>query len=721
MLSSKQIEYNRGPGPDADYHSGPNMGSSDDDQTSEEEEDGDEHDDETDEALYQKFKAQGPVLADHSELTKRNLDIEEEQWKRFCQRRHLDDADKAIVRCDTALFKVYLEIRVKDSNVKKLSAVQGYWKRLSMLYAMKAKASMEKSVLFDIRNWLRTYLTPKFKLDTSKKEKSAISVDTLSLLLTHHWIDDERIFQHERLRIQHAAMLIIAGATSTRPGALIGALLYKHLEFQVFLPLEGENRSQLALIVRLEDVKRTAGEKEPKVFAFREDDMLIYDPLVLIQALALADSAFHNNFQRPEDFHNLVVPPTTDRIRLLWKEEWLNRPVFRDVEQVDDDLLISTNKAISYQKERLNLIKLGRSLGIEKSLEWYDLRRGSGKQLNDALTPEERNKIMGHRKGDSSTYLMYYMSNFIDADCQSICFGSAPRHDIVRLAARLRYHKGAPKSLTPEQLSDIDTDQTLRMYLKKRMSAMTNLKDKGYRSMKDAIGTKMRDRYDKYNKKAAARRQKLKAQHLQQAIEQFHKAIHIEEVDRQLEGMKPAAEVIAPSGNTYEIQERAQVAQIFSELACKPDRNSIYNLRVNLIKTLIALAGRREDPVKIAANRGLKASATRKAKSHHDKSQYLSETNLKGPDLTETSMNQGCASGHNCPFCLARGFRSPFSRIDVLARHIRGHLIKKNGPFRCPWPDCTSILADPEHFVAHALRQHGLQLPPQVLRNMISE
>lgn len=225
-------------------------------------------------------------------------------------------------------------------------------------------------------------MVPKFKLDTSKKEKSAISVDTLSLLLTHHWIEDERIFQHERLRIQHAAMLIIAGATSTRPGALIGALLYKHLEFQVFHPLAGESRSQLALIVRLEDVKRTAGEKEPKVFAFREDDMLIYDPLVLIQALALADSAFHNNFQRPEEFHNLVVPPTTDRIRLLWRDEWLNRPVFRDVEQVGDDLIISTNKAISYQKERHNLIKLGRSLGIEKSLEWYDLRRGSGKQLN---------------------------------------------------------------------------------------------------------------------------------------------------------------------------------------------------------------------------------------------------------------------------------------------------------------------------------------------------
>lgn len=71
---------------------------------------------------------------------------------RFCQRRRLDDSDKALIHCDAALFKVYLELRVKDSNIKKLSAVQGYWKRLSMIYAMKAQASMANSILYDIRN-----------------------------------------------------------------------------------------------------------------------------------------------------------------------------------------------------------------------------------------------------------------------------------------------------------------------------------------------------------------------------------------------------------------------------------------------------------------------------------------------------------------------------------------------------------------------------------------
>lgn len=37
--------------------------------------------------------------------------------------------------------------------------------------------------------------------------------------------------------------------------------------------------------------------------------------------------------------------------------------------------------------------------------------------LQNKLTPEERNKITGHRQGDSGVYVMYYMSTFIDADC----------------------------------------------------------------------------------------------------------------------------------------------------------------------------------------------------------------------------------------------------------------------------------------------------------------
>ena len=120
--------------------------------------------------------------------------------------------------------------------------------------------------------------------------------------------------------------------------------------------------------------------------------MLIYDPLIPIMGLAFADEAFINEFKDPEEIYELVVPPNSDRLRLQWKEEWQKRPVFRDVEDSEDGIRIALDKALKYQKERGHLIRLGRSIGMAKVLEWYDLRRGSGKKLNGGLFPESTPK-----------------------------------------------------------------------------------------------------------------------------------------------------------------------------------------------------------------------------------------------------------------------------------------------------------------------------------------
>ncbi|KAJ4465230.1 hypothetical protein J3R30DRAFT_3235372, partial [Lentinula aciculospora] len=153
---------------------------------------------------------------------------------------------------------------------------------------------------------------------------------------------------------------------------------------------------------------------------FCEDDMLIYDPLIPVMALAFADDAFENGFKDPKEIYTLVVLANSDCLRLRWKQEWQNRPVFRNVEPSPDGIQVACNKALPYSKERGHLIRLGRSIGLTKALEWYDLRRGSGKKLNEALMPEERNRIMGHCQGDSKVYVQYYMSSFQDVDCQSI-------------------------------------------------------------------------------------------------------------------------------------------------------------------------------------------------------------------------------------------------------------------------------------------------------------
>ena len=310
------------------------------------------------------------------------------------------DPIQVLNKCDPALFKLYLVWRIRNARIHKESTIITYWKALSLLYSQRTAGWMKEDVLYDIRNvswlfrlvhrcsrshlrqWIHTYLTPTYGLDTTRKEKAGIFVEDLAALLNYHWIRDSEVFAHERLRVQLATNLILAGATATRPGALIGQLRYEHLEFQLFPPLASGERPRVVLRVNLEHIKRSGGRSEPKAFAFREDDMLLYDPLIPIMALAFADGAFSNEFKDAGDIYKLVVPADCDRIRLHWKDEWLGRPVFRDVEQSDGIVRVSPTKPLQYGKERRHLLRLGRSIGLAKSLEWYDLRRGSGKKLN---------------------------------------------------------------------------------------------------------------------------------------------------------------------------------------------------------------------------------------------------------------------------------------------------------------------------------------------------
>ncbi|KAK3934987.1 hypothetical protein QBC46DRAFT_424370 [Diplogelasinospora grovesii] len=533
-----------------------------------------EDSDEFYDGLLERFRTEGPTLANHSENTKNMMHEQEQKWRKFCSHRKLDPVE-ALSQCDVPLFKVYWVWRVKNSRIKKESAVMAYWKILSMVYAQKTASWMSDEVLYDVRNWIHVYLTPTYGLDTSKKEKAGIFVEDLAVLLNHHWIRDEEVFAHERLRVQLAANLILAGATATRPGALIGQLLYEHIEFQLFRGLTREERPHFVL--------------KPKEFAFREDDMLIYDPLIPIMALAFADDAFVNKFKGPEDIYGLVVGANEDRIRLHWKEEWLKRTVFRDVESSANGVRVALDKALQYSKERGHLIRLGRSIGLSKALEWYDLRRGSGKKLNEALTPEERNKIMGHRQGDSTVYVMYYMSNFNDADCQSICFGSAPQHDLIHLAGRLLRHGDAPTVLTDHQKFEVSQNPTLVRCRQKRARALQQIKSRGYPTRKDAEGTELAARYDHYNKKADRLNKKLKSKRLQQAIKDFHNSIHVDEVNRELNGIKPSM-VIAPPTIEYELPERAQVARLFSQAADVTSREALYPLRMSLVRTLAQLS-----------------------------------------------------------------------------------------------------------------------------------
>ncbi|KAH6637325.1 hypothetical protein F5144DRAFT_456390, partial [Chaetomium tenue] len=152
---------------------------------------------------------------------------------------------------------------------------------------------------------------------------------------------------------------------------------------------------------------------------FHEEDTLLHDPVLYMKSLAFADEAFEG-FNDPEEIYDLVIPPGSDRLILPWKPEWRDRPIFRALQGRGNNVSVALDKALQYKKARDCLIRLGRAVGFEKQLEWYDFRRGSGKKLHKALTPEEANQSMGHTLGDTTTYVRFYTTDFIEVDFQEI-------------------------------------------------------------------------------------------------------------------------------------------------------------------------------------------------------------------------------------------------------------------------------------------------------------
>ena len=78
---------------------------------------------------------------------------------------------------------------------------------------------------------------PTYGLDSSEKEKRAMYVQDLYAVLHALWVDDTKAL-HGRIRVQLSLILLLSGATSTRPGALVEssstrgsnkALLYKYI------------------------------------------------------------------------------------------------------------------------------------------------------------------------------------------------------------------------------------------------------------------------------------------------------------------------------------------------------------------------------------------------------------------------------------------------------------------------------------------------------------
>ena len=119
---------------------------------------------------------------------------------------------------------------------------------------------------------------------------------------------------------------------------------------------------------------------------------------------------------------------------------------------------------------------------------------------------------MGHSLGDSSTYVQFYMTDFIEVDFQEIVFGSEPQRDLIHLMGRLLRRGDAPRQLTEQQKAEIQKDPKLTELRRKREKVLAKIQDRGWtlKTAKDTNdGKTFIHKYERYNRQADSRRKKL--------------------------------------------------------------------------------------------------------------------------------------------------------------------------------------------------------------------
>ena len=112
-----------------------------------------------------------------------------------------------------------------------------------------------------------------FRLNTGKKPKAIVRVEDEFRLLRTLWGSAEMGMEHERLRVQLALFIQLAGITGNRPDALL-SLRYKHVKISLLRDPNKSQRPRPIIELTFERTKSYMGTKDPYVEAEPSDAYL---------------------------------------------------------------------------------------------------------------------------------------------------------------------------------------------------------------------------------------------------------------------------------------------------------------------------------------------------------------------------------------------------------------------------------------------------------------
>ncbi|KAH7111146.1 hypothetical protein B0J11DRAFT_543970 [Dendryphion nanum] len=680
-----------------------------------------------------RFREEGPAKPRHTPQTINLWKAEREFWKQFCskiQQQTKLSPEEQLRKCDLGVFKSYLFWRKENFRIKKESSMRSYWKRVCMYYYDVTGYAMGNKALKDICNWL-----PSLGLSLSNDEKPALFVHDLYPILHAIWIDDTKPL-HSFIRVQISLLILLSAATATRPGALVEsasnkgsnkAVCFKDVELWKVRSFKDPTRSTIVANLNLEHVKNKEKGGTPKKFTFRLEGLPAFCIVSYMLGIGGGRNAFRDNFTSFQQIFDLVIPEERNLLRIKWKKELLDKPFFCDV----IGGVIYGNKAFSYAKYRDTFVRWGRVAGIERRLELYQVRRGSGRNISSALTSTERNQTMGHA---GATYEKYYTPTHIARDFQAIYFGTPSEEELIRSVASmgLSRDRRAPTELSEDQQREVRDDPMLEALREERQTYKERLHDQGFYPLSKAKGTHLHNEYEKVNRKIGSTYQKLQRIRLDLAIREFHDSIDTIEIARQLSG-RPAAEVLSLPPIEFEFRERAIVAGMLF----KPFERE--KARIRFISTLARLCHRQETRQPKALKRKKMEFVT--CDSYRAPSprmrrkvvgEFESSPRSQVSKVVEEPDTPGCgeivearsqrpfpvaAPYLICGFCANNEQLSDkaqmkhWERRDVLNKHEDIHFrdSRYQGVFTCPYPNCVDMVDGRMHWNRHSLDKHKIR------------
>jgi hypothetical protein len=333
-----------------------------------------------------------------------------------------------------------------------------------------------------------------------------------------------------------------------------------------------------------------------KKFTFRLEGIPAFCIVSYILSIGVSQEALRDNFTSVQDIFDLRIPADRDLLRIKWRKGLLNQPFLCDTRNTSEGVCIQKEKAFPYAKYRDIFLRLGRVAGFEKSLELYQLRRASGRNINSesaldhilpklinlgALDPVERNQTMGHL---GSTYEKYYTPTHIARDFQAINFGSPSEDLLIQSVARmgLSRDRRAPTELDNKQQEKLRNDPVLAVLRKDRDTYKRQLHDRGFYPLERGQGTDLYKRYEDTKRKIGSTYSNMYRKRLETVIREFHESIDTMEIARQLCG-KAANEVLTLPAVEFELRERSAIASMLF----KPFQND--QARAKFVRTLAKL------------------------------------------------------------------------------------------------------------------------------------